>query len=260
MKGPKLSSKQKRNLVKVFFIILLFYAFNLLPSEVFLPLIEEDGLFENLTAVFFLLTSIGFLLLFFKPELLRKSRRRKRFTTKTRRYAFLLLSLVFFFGFGEEISWGQRIFGFATPELMENNAQDEFNIHNLEIFNFKDNEGNERGNLAKLFTMKQLFLYSFGLYLLLIPLLRKNSEAIKKLITRFYIPVPPVWLGLLFVGNYLLYRVFRAFIDDPTVDGVINNGLTEMQEFNFSVILLLVPIFLMRLKKKPLKKAFNLSS
>lgn len=41
----------------------------------------------------------------------------------------LMLVLIGF----EEISWGQRIFGFATPEgLNDANVQDEFNLHNIE--------------------------------------------------------------------------------------------------------------------------------
>lgn len=35
----------------------------------------------------------------------------------------------------EEVSWGQRIFGFETPELLrEDNVQGEFNLHNLTWF------------------------------------------------------------------------------------------------------------------------------
>ncbi len=35
---------------------------------------------------------------------------------------------------GEEISWGQRILGFATPDFLLNlNAQGEFNLHNIKI-------------------------------------------------------------------------------------------------------------------------------
>ena len=36
------------------------------------------------------------------------------------------------FAAGEEISWGQRIFGFATPDfLMHLNEQKEFTVHNI---------------------------------------------------------------------------------------------------------------------------------
>jgi hypothetical protein len=42
------------------------------------------------------------------------------------------LALFFLVCAGEEISWGQRVFGFGTPEAVaEHNEQDEFNLHNL---------------------------------------------------------------------------------------------------------------------------------
>ena len=50
------------------------------------------------------------------------------------RISFLVLCLLSFFVAGEEISWGQRLLGFATPEgLAEVSVQDEFNVHNLEF-------------------------------------------------------------------------------------------------------------------------------
>ncbi|MDD8046815.1 MAG: hypothetical protein PHF14_10165 [Verrucomicrobiota bacterium] len=45
---------------------------------------------------------------------------------------FGMLGLFFFVCAGEEISWGQRVFGFETPDAMlEVNEQEEFNLHNL---------------------------------------------------------------------------------------------------------------------------------
>ena len=45
---------------------------------------------------------------------------------------YLLLALGFFFLVGEELSWGQRIFGWTTPEtLRQLNRQQESNLHNL---------------------------------------------------------------------------------------------------------------------------------
>jgi hypothetical protein len=42
------------------------------------------------------------------------------------------LALFFLVCAGEEISWGQRIFGFGTPDAVAaHNEQDEFNLHNL---------------------------------------------------------------------------------------------------------------------------------
>jgi hypothetical protein len=96
------------------------YSFYLIFSqETVSALGEEDGFFEYSTALFFFLTSIICLKLFLNNK----------------NYWFLILLLLFFLGFGEEISWGQRIFGFETPDFVkENNVQKEFSIHNLELF------------------------------------------------------------------------------------------------------------------------------
>src|SRR5262245_52630952 len=45
---------------------------------------------------------------------------------------YLLLALGAFFVAGEEISWGQRIFGWGTPEALDEiNHQGETNVHNI---------------------------------------------------------------------------------------------------------------------------------
>ena len=42
------------------------------------------------------------------------------------------MALIFIFGAGEEISWGQRIFNVESSEyFLENNAQGETNLHNM---------------------------------------------------------------------------------------------------------------------------------
>lgn len=47
------------------------------------------------------------------------------------------LALFFFVCAGEEISWGQRVFGFATPvEVKKDNEQGEFNFHNMNFKHF----------------------------------------------------------------------------------------------------------------------------
>jgi len=48
------------------------------------------------------------------------------------RWFFVLLAVASFYTFMEEISWGQRLFGFDTPEYFAKNSyQDEANLHNL---------------------------------------------------------------------------------------------------------------------------------
>src|SRR5690606_18740736 len=47
---------------------------------------------------------------------------------------FVAVALVMLFAGGEEISWGQRIFGWETPqEIADLNDQGETNIHNIGI-------------------------------------------------------------------------------------------------------------------------------
>ena len=61
---------------------------------------------------------------------------RKHSARMDRRVLCILLGLSVFYLVcaGEEISWGQRVFGFATPEaIIERNQQQEFNIHNLKL-------------------------------------------------------------------------------------------------------------------------------
>lgn len=52
------------------------------------------------------------------------------------RYLYLVLAVAFFLGAMEEISWGQRLFGWGTPAAFEEiNFQDETTIHNVNFAN-----------------------------------------------------------------------------------------------------------------------------
>ena len=86
----------------------------------FQALTREDSWVENLTVVWFLLAG----LLLFGTALVERS--------FFRRCVYILGGLAMVFAAGEEISWGQRLFGFATPDfLMPLNEQKEFTVHNI---------------------------------------------------------------------------------------------------------------------------------
>ena len=54
-----------------------------------------------------------------------------------RRCVYIIGGMAMVFVAGEEISWGQRIFGFATPDfLLPWNQQGEFNAHNISLGTF----------------------------------------------------------------------------------------------------------------------------
>lgn len=50
----------------------------------------------------------------------------------------ILIALVLFVMAGEELSWGQRIFGWSTSELFNANAQGETNLHNFATQEFQN--------------------------------------------------------------------------------------------------------------------------
>ncbi len=83
-------------------------------------LAREDGGIENLTAVLFLLAGL----------LLGATAMRERRHILQGLYILGGLALVFVAG--EEVSWGQRIFGWTTPEFLQSiNIQGELNVHNI---------------------------------------------------------------------------------------------------------------------------------
>ena len=102
--------------LNVFFFSFLLAA----DPQTFKALCREDYWVENLTAVWFLLAGI----LLFAATWAERS--------FLRRCVYILGVMAMVFAAGEEISWGQRIFGFATPDfLMPLNMQQEFNVHNI---------------------------------------------------------------------------------------------------------------------------------
>lgn len=103
----------------VFLMILV----RLWPNDVFLVMVKEDHLIENSQVVALLIGSV-------MAALLTKNFLRKKNLFLS--LVFLAVAVGLFFTAGEEISWGQRIFGLATPEsLVSQNTQGELTVHNL---------------------------------------------------------------------------------------------------------------------------------
>jgi hypothetical protein len=90
----------------------------------------EDCLFETMTAILLIISSI--MLFNISLSLIYKKQKNLKFNFIFLIYFFL--SLAFFFLAMEEISWGQRIFGWETPLLLKSlNIQKETNLHNILI-------------------------------------------------------------------------------------------------------------------------------
>lgn len=185
----------------VFAIIAFTYSiFFLFDSETTFKLVKEDGIIEYLGAFLWLLSSIYFFKIFYIFIL-----------NKKYRSAFFIFSLaiLMFFAFGEEISWGQRIFGVETPEYMkENNIQGELNLHNLEVFSTRNVDGEMKsGLLSEWFTVSRMFQVFWFSFAIIIPILSYFSINISRFIKRIGIPIIPLWIGSFFVINYIIQRI-----------------------------------------------------
>lgn len=226
----------------VLILIPFFYLPSYISNDLLLELTEEDSLYENASAILFLLTAIAFFILAIKPKYF--GARLNNIKYPERKY-FWLLALLFFFAFGEEISWGQRIFNFETPEgIRENNIQEEFNLHNMKGFDGRNKDGEETGGIMALFAMHRLFYLAFLTYLLFIPILYSINAKFKGFIDKIHLPVPNIMLGVLFAFNLAYGAILRSFNDE-----VLGHGIVEIKEFVIAFILLMLPLSWMSFKK-----------
>jgi len=141
------------------FTVLTFIYFG--DPEISFTLTREDGLIEGLTAVLY---AIGLAACIFTAQ-------------KTQWRAALPIIWIFlcFVFLGEETSWLQRQLDYSVPAIEQVNAQNEFNLHNLQIF--------QGGNLTEgsfevssLLKSQNIFRLGFFGYFLIIPLLIKQRD------------------------------------------------------------------------------------
>lgn len=193
-------------------------------------LYHEDGYFENLGALSLFIASV---LMFYAFYYVMKRRK----TTKVfwvKQLAYLGLALLFFFGAGEEISWGQRIFGIQTPEaLAEINEQDEINIHNIEF-----------GGMVMPFESE--FDVFWGFFVFLIPLAAVFIPRFGKFSSRF-IPIVHWGLGMFFLFNYLFAKVAKlAFAAGYSYAKVpFIQAVQEIKESNYEFFYIFVCLFIL---------------
>lgn len=201
---------------------------------------DEDQLFENLTALFFLGAAY-----FFAKSFL-----------AGRNAWFLLLAIVFFVGSGEEISWGQRIFGFQTPEAISRiNVQHEFSLHNIEVFNAHDFQDNLKGGPAKLLTINFLYKLFWLAYCILLPLACLGARPVLKLTEKMRLPVPPLAVGLFFAVNWIVFKGTSVFLLPVGRGEQYYDTIGEMAECMSAFIFMIVAIWFADLNAARLSRA-----
>lgn len=189
--------------------------------------IPEDHYFEIVGAFSLLATSMLFLYGF---RLARKSLEKTWFSL-IKQLVYLGLAALFFFGAGEEISWGQRILGFQTPEsLTEVNRQEEFNVHNLTVL-----ETNKLLDADRLFDM---FWFLFAVFT---PALALVVPPFRRFAGRF-IPIVYWGIGLLFLYNYLWAKLAKViFRTAYTFERIpFAQAIQEIKESNYAILFILV--------------------
>lgn len=155
--------------------------------DAFVWLGTEDKFGENMTSVFYF--AAGILMLIAVGRNLKAGR-----TTWPRAILPILMAAFFIFVGGEEISWGQRIFGFATPEtIQQKNVQDELTLHNLSIFD-------RGGAVLNQHTMLNLIALTLGF---LIPCAYLFVRPLRRLINWFGYPAQPLSLAGFFLGGLI---------------------------------------------------------
>lgn len=208
----------------------------LLPLEAFTHLTDEDSWIENIGAISYLVATISFMATFIMSK-----GQGNRFAGRetSRNLVFLGLGLLFFVAFAEEISWGQRIFGVETPEfLKEHNAQGETNLHNLSMLNGQLSDGSYKEGWDAMFTSHRIYNALVLLMIFLIPLAFQFWGKARKWLIDFRFPIAPLSMGtigfLLIVGS----KTFKEIAQHPSQNW--NNGVTEITETNFSIVVALI--------------------
>jgi len=168
-----------------------------LDRETAVSLALEDNLFESLTVLFFLIASYFFARNYFI----------------TRNLYFLLLVITFLVAAGEEMSWGQRYFAFNTPTIMGNrNRQNEFNIHNLDIFHPQNEAGISKSGIEKLITIDFLYNLFWLSWCIVVPILHGTSGLFSRFFTKVKLPIPLLRVGKFFLLNFCVFLVLRNLI------------------------------------------------
>ena len=197
----------------------------------------EDGPIETLGALWLLVAA---------PVLVYQFVRgvdRRGYRALRRNLWVLALALLFVFIAGEEISWGQRILGFGTPDALSGNMQGEANIHNLEIFHGDTAEGERKDDFwASLLVMDRAFSLFWLVWCCVLPIAWRFSSIARRLLTRLRVPFPTITFGALFVGVYLASKAMEG-----TVPGLGTHTLVETKEAALETLLAVAGIWLWRL-------------
>ena len=170
-----------------------------------------------------------------------------RYIGKLGKFWYVVLALITFVAGGEELSWGQRVFGYATPEaIAEANLQGEFNLHNLQVFDIRDDRDDNarKSGWRQWITFSKLGALIWSGYLILLPFATTLSPVLNKLAVWLSVPVPPLLVavsGLLGFASFTVFKLLdRARVDQPML---VNSDLNEYKETLIALLFMLSALY-----------------
>jgi hypothetical protein len=219
----------KLYILAIAIVIILSYSVYLFFSiEIVSNLGAEDHFFEWLTFMFFIAAAA----LFFLGYL------------KTKKLFLLILAIAMFFGAGEEISWGQRIFGFKTPEsINEINVQHEFTLHNITLFQGVDSQGKPKNGLSRLFEINFLFRLFTMFFGIILPFCAYHFKFISLITMKVKLPIPPISIGIFFFLSWAIFWILHYLILQKDSPQPYINAAGEIFESLESFILLIISLY-----------------
>lgn len=215
-------------------IILGYSVYALCDTKTIAHFWDEDSFFEIMTPIFLFLASILMFMIFLNSK----------------NFYVLILSVVLFFGAGEEISWGQRILGFSTPETIKDiNIQNEFNVHNLELFNSLDSQHHPKKGISRLLEINFLFRLFTLFWGIVLPLCVYHVNWIRYVASKLKLPIPPVSIGIFFLLNWLVYWIIHSFFLSPNNESGYLESANEIFECAAAFIILILCFYFFSTRK-----------
>jgi len=198
-------------------IPLFFFGWELLDASGLEPWVREDGVIESATALLYGVSTLLFLILAFRSN------------SKKTAFFLILWALLSFVIMGEEISWGQRIFGFETPEgLADINKQKEFNLHNIVFISDTLNSSSAFGVGASAYS---LFFMIVGVVL---PILR-DAPWLRSFLIWLACPVIPPRYAVVFLSGLIFGFAFRGYHVDVAASYEVREFIYALGIFSFSI-------------------------
>jgi len=195
-------------------------------------LYPEDHYFENVGAISLFIASLISFYIFIRALQARGTANVHWFKL----LVYLGLAGLYFFGAGEEISWGQRIFHIQEPAtLARENTQDELNIHDLKIF--------ENSKLLKSDNIFTVFWLGFAV---LIPFTSLFWTRFREFAEK-WVPIVYWGIGALFIINYVGAKFAKLiFASSYTYQQItFTQAVQEIKESNYELLFVFLSLLVL---------------